>query len=70
MIFLKALLVSVWVAATTFFASPSTDSACPVVKLDGGTFIGITANGTNRFHGIPFARPPSVFDFGSAHFPP
>jgi hypothetical protein len=70
MVFLQALLVSVWVATTTVFASPVTDSTCPVVKLDRGTFIGTTANGTNSFLGIPFAHPPSVLDFGSAHRPP
>jgi hypothetical protein len=69
MVFLRALLVPVWVATTTVFASPLTDSTCPVVKLDEGTFIGTTTNGTNSFLGIPFAHPPSVLDVGSAHHP-
>jgi hypothetical protein len=69
MVFLRALLVPVWVAATTVFASPLADSTCPVVKLDEGTFIGTTSNGTNSFLGIPFAHPPSVLDVGSAHHP-
>jgi hypothetical protein len=63
MILLRALLVPVWVATTAVFASPLTDSTCPVVKLDKGTFIGTTANGTNSFLGIPFAHPPSVLYF-------
>ena len=63
MVFLGAFLVSIWVATTTVLASPLTDSTCPVVTLDKGTFIGTTANGTNRFLGIPFAHPPSVLDY-------
>ena len=70
MVVLRALLILVCVATATVFASPSTDSTCPVVTLDKGTFIGTTANGTNSFLGIPFARPPSVLDFVSAHHPP
>ncbi|KAN0124160.1 Alpha/Beta hydrolase fold, partial [Lactarius tabidus] len=53
-----ALLVPVLVATATVFASPSTDSTCPAVKLDRGIFIGTPANGTSRFLGIPFAHPP------------
>jgi hypothetical protein len=70
MVFPRALLVSVWVVTTTVFASPLTDSTYPIVTLDRGTFIGTTANGTNSFLGIPFAHPPSVLYFGSAHRPP
>ena len=70
MVFFRALLVPVWVATATVLASPLTDSTYPIVTLDKGTFIGTTANGTNRFLGIPFAQPPSVVDFGSAHRPP
>ena len=69
MVFLRALLIPVCVATATVFASPWTDSTCPVVTLDKGTFIGTTANGTNRFLGIPYAHPPSVLDFGLAHSP-
>ncbi|KAF8264822.1 carotenoid ester lipase precursor [Lactarius quietus] len=52
------LLVTSWVATTTIFASPSALTTCPTVTLDEGTFIGTTANGTNKFLGIPFAHPP------------
>ncbi|KAN0124156.1 Alpha/Beta hydrolase fold [Lactarius tabidus] len=58
MVFLRALLVPLWLITATVFASPSTDSTGPVVTLDKGTFIGTTANGTNSFLGIPFAHPP------------
>ena len=30
----------------------------PIVKLDNGTFTGITAGGVSQFLGIPFAQPP------------
>lgn len=30
----------------------------PTVKLDNGTFTGITAGGVSQFLGIPFAQPP------------
>ena len=65
MVVIHTFLFSVWVAITTVFVSPSTDSTCPVVVLDKGTFVGKTANGTNKFLGIPFARPPSVLDLCS-----
>ena len=68
MVILRAFLVSILVATTTVLASPSTDSTCPVVTLDKGTFIGTTANDTDRFLGIPFAHPPSVLDY--RHRPP
>ena len=70
MVFLRELLVVVWVATATVLASPSTHTTCPIVTLDRGTFFGTTANGTNRFLGIPFAHPPSVLDFDLAHRPP
>ena len=69
MVFLRALLVAVWIATATVSASPSTHTTYPIVTLDNGTFVGTTANGTNKFLGIPFAHPPSVVDYGSAHPP-
>ncbi|KAH9038800.1 alpha beta-hydrolase [Lactarius pseudohatsudake] len=47
-------------AATVLAAAPPITSAgsSPIVKLDKGTFVGTTANGTNKFFGIPFAQPP------------
>ena len=65
MVSLRVLLVAVWIATATVLASPSTPTTYPVVTLDKGTFIGTTANGTNKFLGIPFAHPPSVVDYGS-----
>jgi hypothetical protein len=70
MAFLRSLLVAVWIATATVLASPSTHAPYPIVTLDKGTFIGTTANGTNKFLGIPFAHPPSVVDFSLAHRPP
>jgi acetylcholinesterase len=58
MAFLRSLLVAVWIATATVLASPSTHAPYPIVTLDKGTFIGTTANGTNKFLGIPFAHPP------------
>ena len=69
MVFLRALLIPICVATATVFASPSTDSTCPIVTLDKGTFIGTTANGTHGFFGIPYAHPPSVLHLASAHGP-
>ncbi|KAH8977833.1 carotenoid ester lipase precursor [Lactarius akahatsu] len=34
------------------------NATCPIVTLDMGTFVGTTADGLNKFLGIPFARPP------------
>ncbi|KAH9061818.1 alpha beta-hydrolase [Lactarius deliciosus] len=45
-------------AAIVLAAAPPISSSSPVVKLDRGTFVGTTANGTNKFLGIPFAQPP------------
>ncbi|KAN0142053.1 Alpha/Beta hydrolase fold [Lactarius tabidus] len=58
MAFLRSLLVAVWIATATVLASPSTQTTYPTVTLDKGTFTGTTANGTNKFLGIPFAHPP------------
>jgi acetylcholinesterase len=73
MVFPRAILVAVWdllvVTATVLVSRQTHDVSCPTVTLDGGTFIGTTANGTNRFLGIPFAHPPSVLYFGSAPHP-
>ena len=67
MIFLLRSLVAICVAAFTVSAAPSptTHAAPPIVMLDKGKFIGTTADGLNRFLGIPFAQPPSVVDVGS-----
>jgi hypothetical protein len=69
MVFLRALLVAIWAATSTVSAAPSAYANYPIVTLDSGTFIGTTANGTNRFLGIPFAQPPCVVDFGLALHP-
>ncbi|KAH9061817.1 alpha beta-hydrolase [Lactarius deliciosus] len=45
-------------AATVLAATPPITFSSPIVKLDRGTFVGTTANGTNKFLGIPFAQPP------------
>ncbi|KAF8272611.1 Alpha/Beta hydrolase protein [Lactarius quietus] len=58
MVFLRALLVAIWAVTAPVSAAPSTHSDYPIVTLDSGTFIGTTANGTNKFLGIPFAQPP------------
>ncbi|KAI0699094.1 carotenoid ester lipase precursor [Cytidiella melzeri] len=39
-------------------AAPSPRSA-PTVTLDEGTFVGATSGSTNKFLGIPFAKPPT-----------
>ncbi|KAH9170119.1 alpha beta-hydrolase [Lactarius sanguifluus] len=59
---MASLLVSFFAicvaAATVLAATPPITSSSPIVKLDRGTFVGTTANGTNKFLGIPFAQPP------------
>ncbi|KAH8989912.1 carotenoid ester lipase precursor [Lactarius hatsudake] len=56
---LRVSLFAICAAVATVFAAtlPITSSS-PIVKLDKGTFVGTTANGTNKFLGIPFAQPP------------
>ncbi len=66
MAFLRALLVIICAATATVLATSTMHDTCPIVTLDKGTFIGIKADGVNKFLGIPFAQPPSVVDFGSA----
>lgn len=34
--------------------------AAPTVKLDSGTFIGVSSGTTSQFFGIPYAQPPCV----------
>ena len=64
MAFLRASLVSICAATATVLATSTTHVICPIVTLDKGMFIGATANGINKFLGIPFAQPPSVVHFG------
>ncbi|KAF8272598.1 carotenoid ester lipase precursor [Lactarius quietus] len=54
MAFLRVSLFAFCAAAATVWAS----STSPSVILDQGTFTGTTANGTNKFLGIPYAQPP------------
>jgi acetylcholinesterase len=60
-------MASLWVSLLAFCAAASTvlatsplptSSNGPTVTLDQGTFLGTTANGTNQFRGIPFAKQP------------
>ncbi|KAI9434682.1 Alpha/Beta hydrolase protein [Lactarius indigo] len=39
-------------------AAPTTHATPPIVTLDRGKFTGTTADGVNKFLGIPFAKPP------------
>src|SRR6266702_2386906 len=68
MVSLRVSLAAIYAVAATVLAAtpPPIRSTSPIVTLDRGTFIGTTANGINKFLGIPFAQPPSVVDFGSA----
>ncbi|KAI8986130.1 carotenoid ester lipase precursor [Trametes punicea] len=43
---------------STILAAPLAPRGAPTVQLDQGTFIGSTDGTTNRFLGIPFAKPP------------
>ncbi|KAH9060192.1 carotenoid ester lipase precursor [Lactarius vividus] len=61
MVFLQASLLIVCAAIATILATPTTHATYPIVTLDKGTFIGTTANGVNKFLGIPFAKPPLAF---------
>ncbi|KAF8262660.1 carotenoid ester lipase precursor [Lactarius quietus] len=65
MTFLRASLVVLCAVTTTSLATPSIRATPPAVTLDKGTFIGTSADGVNRFLGIPFAQPPSVVGLGS-----
>ena len=68
---LRVLLVAICAAAATVFAAYTpTPPTAPTITLDKGLFTGATANGINKFLGIPFAKPPSVVNFGSAVCPP
>ncbi|KAF8262659.1 carotenoid ester lipase precursor [Lactarius quietus] len=58
MAFLRASLVVLCAVTTTVLAAPSIRATPPAVTLDKGTFIGTSADGVNRFLGIPFAQPP------------
>ncbi|KAI9442990.1 alpha beta-hydrolase [Lactarius indigo] len=55
---LRVLLLAICAAAATVLATSPPTYSGPIVKLDRGTFVGSTANGTNKFLGIPFAKPP------------
>ncbi|KAH9035785.1 carotenoid ester lipase precursor [Lactarius pseudohatsudake] len=54
---LRASLIIICTATATVSATVI-DATCPIVTLDMGTFVGTTADGLNKFLGIPFARPP------------
>ncbi|KAH9058058.1 carotenoid ester lipase precursor [Lactarius vividus] len=54
---LRASLVIICAAIATASAT-IIDTTGPTVTLDRGTFMGTTADGLNKFLGIPFARPP------------
>ncbi|KAH9020058.1 carotenoid ester lipase precursor [Lactarius hengduanensis] len=54
---LRASLIIICTATATVSAT-IIDATCPIVTLDMGTFVGTTADGLNKFLGIPFARPP------------
>jgi carboxylesterase type B len=57
--FLRVSLITICAAAATVLAASSpTPATGPIVSLDSGLFTGTTANGTNKFLGIPFAQPP------------
>ncbi|KAI9454047.1 carotenoid ester lipase precursor [Lactarius psammicola] len=58
MAFLRGFLVIICAATATVLAAPAIRATRPIVKLDRGTFIGTTADGVNKFLGIPFAQPP------------
>ncbi|KAI9442992.1 Alpha/Beta hydrolase protein [Lactarius indigo] len=58
MAFLRVSLLVICAATATILATPTTHPTSPIVTLDKGTFIGTTANGVNKFLGIPFAKPP------------
>jgi hypothetical protein len=72
MAFLRKLLVTICAATAleAVLAAPTIHATGPIVTLDGGTFIGTTADGVNQFLGIPFAQPPSVADVGLPPCPP
>lgn len=64
MALLRASILAICFVAATILAAPSpTTSTGPLVRLDRGTFVGTTANGTNQFRGIAFAKPSSVVHF-------
>ncbi|KAH9060190.1 carotenoid ester lipase precursor [Lactarius vividus] len=54
---LRVSLFAICAAAVTVLATTPTYSG-PIVTLDRGSFVGTTANSTNKFLGIPFAKPP------------
>ncbi|KAF8261988.1 carotenoid ester lipase precursor [Lactarius quietus] len=57
--FLRVSFLAICATASTVLATPPPiPSASPIVTLDKGEFIGTTANGINKFLGIPFAQPP------------
>src|SRR6266702_6721023 len=69
MAFLRASLVAICAATATVLAAPTIYAIHPIVTIDKGKFIGTTADGVNKFLGIPFAKPPSVVDIGSTLCP-
>jgi len=64
MAFLRASLIAICAATATVLAAPTIYATPPIVTLDKGKFIGTTADGVNKFLGIPFAKPPSVVAVG------
>ncbi|KAH9060193.1 carotenoid ester lipase precursor [Lactarius vividus] len=61
MAFLLASLLIICATTATVLPPPTIHATCPVVTLDGGTFIGTTTGDVNKFLGIPFAKPPLAF---------
>ncbi|KAH8982052.1 carotenoid ester lipase precursor [Lactarius hatsudake] len=56
---LRVSLIAICAAAATVLAATPPTYSGPIVTLDRGTFVGTTANGINKFLGIPFAKPPT-----------
>ncbi len=57
------VLPAVLFASTSNAAPQASRRSTPTVTLDNGSFVGVNdiLTGTNKFLGIPFAQPPSVF---------